>query len=72
MWVFPVCAFYLTVSQVTLQLGDFLLQLLQLLLGGLHLLPLFSFLPLPLLLQPVDDALLDRGKGKEQEAEKKG
>lgn len=57
-----VCVIYLTVSEVSLQLGDFLPQLLQLLLAGLHLLPLFSFLPLPLILQPLDDALLDRWK----------
>lgn len=52
-------AFYLTVSQVSLQMGDLPPQLLQLLLAGLHLVALFSLLPLPLLLQPLDDPLLD-------------
>lgn len=64
------CVFYLTVSQVSLQLGDFLPQLLQLLLAGLHLLPLFSLLLLPLLLQPLDDSLL--GIRKEEEREERG
>lgn len=57
-----VCIFYLTVSQVSLQLGDFLPQLPQLLLAGLNLLPLFSLLPLSLLLQPLDDSLLNTEK----------
>lgn len=67
-----VCVIYLTVSQVSLQLGDFLPQFLQLFLAGLHLLPLFSFLPLPLILQPLDDTLLDRGKGKGKEKNGEG
>ncbi len=57
-WMSVFACVYLTVSQVSLQLGHFFPQLLQLLLAGLHLLPLFSFLPFPLLLQPLDDSLL--------------
>lgn len=49
---------YLAVSQVGLQLGHLLPEVLQLLLAGLHLLPLLSLLLLPLLLQPLDDSLL--------------
>lgn len=61
--------FYLSVSQVSLQLGHFLPQILQLLLAGVELLPLFSVLPLPLLLQPLDDSLLRIKKRKEKERE---
>lgn len=62
-----VYVFYLTVSQVSLQLGDFLPQFLQLLLAGLHLLSLFSLLPLTLLLQPLDDSLLEIKKEEEED-----
>lgn len=60
-------AFYLTVSQVSLQLGNFLPQLLQLLLAGLHLLSLFSLLPLSLLLQALNDSLLKREEDEREE-----
>jgi len=60
------CVFYLAVSQVSLQMGDFLPQLLQLLLARLSLVSFFFFLLLSLVLQPLDDSLLDikkRGRG---------
>lgn len=60
---------YLAVGQLSLQLRHLLPQLLQLLLAGLHLLPLLPLLLLPLLLQPLDDSLLaNRRKGKDEEA----
>lgn len=67
-----VCVFYLTVSQVSLQLGNFLPQLLQLLLAGLHLLSFFSLFPLSLLLQALNDPLLNTGKDEEEEEERMG
>lgn len=65
------CPPYLAVGQVGLQLGHLLPEILQLLLAGLHLLPLLPLLLLPLLLQSLDDSLLAIRKKKKKKEKKK-